>query len=332
VNDGADSNRRERNEARRRGGLGQPHRALERGRRPQPRLVNRQGVGLAHDHGALDDVLELSHVARPCIGLEQRERAWVDPADHLAGLLGIAIDEVLRQQADIRRPLAQRRHADRKHVDAVVEVAAERPRGNRRLEVAVGRGDDAHVGANRGRSADPLELALLQHAQEGHLGLERQLSDLVEEERPARRHFEAAHSPLHGPGECSSLVSEQLRGDERRRRYRAVDADERAVGAQRLSMNRAGDELLPGAGLARDEDRGIRPRDLGHPRLQRAQRRRLPDETTGHPPGIRPIARPQHLLRAPVMHMILPCGSVDRADRVNHDGLLSRRSMSSLTL
>ena len=55
------------------------------------------------------------------------------------------------------------------------------------VEVAVGRGDDAHVDVQRLVAADALERALLQEAQELHLRRRRDLADLVEEERAPGR-------------------------------------------------------------------------------------------------------------------------------------------------
>ena len=60
------------------------------------------------------------------------------------------------------------------------------------LQVAVRGGDEPHVDADRLDAADALELALLQRAQELHLHLDRDLADLVEEERAAVGELEAA--------------------------------------------------------------------------------------------------------------------------------------------
>ena len=90
-----------------------------------------------------------------------------------------------------RRALAQRGQANRHDVEAVEEVLAERPAGDELLQIAVGRRDEAHVDADRLDAADALELALLQHAQELHLHLDRDLADLVEEERAAVGELEA---------------------------------------------------------------------------------------------------------------------------------------------
>ena len=101
-------------------------------------------------------------------------------------------DEVVGQQEDVVLPLAERRQEDREDVDAVVEVLAEKSRLDERLQVAVGGGDDPHVGLDRAIAAHALELALLQDAEQLDLHGGREVADLVEEERAAVGLFDAA--------------------------------------------------------------------------------------------------------------------------------------------
>src|SRR5437879_4451239 len=82
--------------------------------------------------------------------------------------------------------------------------------------------DHADVGAYGLGAADPLELSLLEHAEKRNLGVRRQILDLVEEERPALGHLEAAGAALHRAGESPFFVPEELRGDERLRDRCAV--------------------------------------------------------------------------------------------------------------
>ena len=69
--------------------------------------------------------------------------------------------------------------------EAVVEVLAERLRLDHRRQVAVRRGDDPHVDADRPLAADAHDLAVLHDAQQADLRGERELADLVEEQRAA---------------------------------------------------------------------------------------------------------------------------------------------------
>ena len=90
------------------------------------------------------------------------------------------------------------------------------PRSTISREVAVGRGDDADVDLDRA-SVPPTRSnsALLEHAQELGLQAERQLADLVEEQRAAVGHLEAAGLLLGRAGERALLVAEQLALDQR---------------------------------------------------------------------------------------------------------------------
>ena len=98
---------------------------------------------------------------------------------------------------------------------SVKQVAAEASSGHLRREIPVRGGEHADVRGQRRRSADALKLSLLQHAQELDLHAGRQLSDLVEEERPMRRQFESSRLLTARAGERAALVAEQLGLEER---------------------------------------------------------------------------------------------------------------------
>src|SRR5262245_37184869 len=146
--------------------------------RPRPNLSRRANLGrqivelndlvAAGDDQALDDVLELAHVARPRVLAERDDRLGRDVADDR--LMAVAArrqvaQEVLDEQRDVLAPLAERRDDEVDDVDAVEEVLAELPLGDEIAEVAVGRRDHAHVaGAADALGADLLDLADLEEA------------------------------------------------------------------------------------------------------------------------------------------------------------------------
>ena len=70
-------------------------------------------------------------------------------------------------------------------VEAVEEVFAEATVGDQLLEVGVGGGDDANVDVDRAWLAERVDFAGLEKAQQLGLDVERDLADLVEEERAA---------------------------------------------------------------------------------------------------------------------------------------------------
>ena len=118
---------------------------------------------------------------------------------------------------------------DREDGEAVVEVLAKALLAHGLEQVAIGRGNDPDIDPDRRRAADPIELALLEDAEQLDLSLERQFADLVEEESAAVGQFEAADSPRDGAGEGSLLVAEQLALDEPDGQGGAVDLDQRLV-------------------------------------------------------------------------------------------------------
>ncbi len=90
------------------------------------------------------------------------------------------------------RRCAQRREAERKDVEPVVEVFAEAPGGDFLAQPPVGGRQHAHVEGQRGAAAEPLDLALLQHAQQFGLQRQRHFGDLIQQQRAALRLLELA--------------------------------------------------------------------------------------------------------------------------------------------
>ena len=81
-----------------------------------------------------------------------------------------------------------------------------------------------------------------------------------------------------GAGEGAALVAEQLRLDQRRRHGAAVDDDERLGRAPAGQVQRLGDALLAGAGLALHQHGGVAAGERGEARGERADRGRAADE------------------------------------------------------
>ena len=84
-------------------------------------------------------------------------------------------------------------------------------------QVDVGRGDDAHVDLDRLDPAEPHELALLDDAQQLGLRLERDVADLVEEDRALVGELEQALLRVDRAGERALDVAEQVRLEQVRR-------------------------------------------------------------------------------------------------------------------
>src|SRR5258705_8287001 len=109
------------------------------------------------------------------------------------------------------------------------------------------RGDDSYIDLLGLRRPEALEGAFLQHAQQLGLEVERQIADLIEEQRSVVRELEAPLACANRARERAARVSEQLALDERRRQRGAIDDDERVRAAGAPIVNRPGEQLFPGA-------------------------------------------------------------------------------------
>ncbi len=141
------------------------------------------------------------------------------------------------------------------------------------MQIPVGGGDDANVGAQDARAAEPHELALLEHAQQLGLDGRNHLADLVEEEHATARLLDTPRLGGHRAGERAALVAEQLRLEQRIGQRRAVDRDERPAAPARGVMNEPCDDFLAGPRLAGQQ----------HGRLGAGDPRRLREDVLPQP-------------------------------------------------
>src|SRR5881296_277979 len=125
------------------------------------------------------------------------------------------LDEVLDQQDDVVGARPQRREPDVHHIQTVEQIGAETPGARLGLEVAVGGGDQPDVDRDRAARAERRDLAVLEGAQELRLEPERDLRDLVEEERTAFGGPEDAVVIRHRAREGAAAVAEELAVEER---------------------------------------------------------------------------------------------------------------------
>src|SRR6266849_4717638 len=227
----------------RRGGCrGYPHPGVQ-GRQLQARAAR-------EDHRSVDGVLKLADVTGPRVAHEPLHHIGRNRLDAPAETSGVVRDEVAHEKRDVLGPLAKGREIDRKNVQPVVKVGAKLSRLDQLLERTVRRGDDPDVAPDRVRAPDPLELLLLEHAKELRLEVQRQVTDLVEEQGAVVRELEAADPSRDGTGEGATLVAEELALQEARGDGGAVELDERATAPGAERVDQAADQLLASTRLA----------------------------------------------------------------------------------
>jgi hypothetical protein len=126
-------------------------------------------------------------------------------------------------------PAAQEHEGE--YGEPVIEIGPEPALLDFLLGIPIGRGDDTHVDAVCAIAAEPLNLPVLQGAQQLWLKLEGHLAHFVEEERAAVGHLEFAGALLHRPCKRARDVTEQLALRDVHRQRRAIDVNQRLVPA-----------------------------------------------------------------------------------------------------
>jgi hypothetical protein len=146
-------------------------------------------------------------------------------------LLGELRQEVAGQHGHVLGSAPERRQHQLHHLEPVIQVKPELAIAHGRLEVTIGGGHQAHVDGEGPLPAHPLELSLLDGAQQLHLGCQRQLAHLVQEESPPVRSLESAGLRLVRSGERAALVAEERALHQSVGERGAVHGHEGAAGA-----------------------------------------------------------------------------------------------------
>src|SRR5258708_24982542 len=134
--------------------------------------VERQNRAVRQHHGPLDDVLEFANISGPPIVHQQVHRSLRHSVDPLLNFLRESFKEEHHKFGDIRPAVSQWWHVKRKDVQTVEQVGAELSGLYGFTEVAIGRGDNAHISAYGPAAADGLALPLLKDSEELYLSLQ----------------------------------------------------------------------------------------------------------------------------------------------------------------
>src|ERR1700741_5346475 len=104
---------------------------------------------------------------------------------------------MMHEHRDIVQSLTERRERDRKDVQPIVQVHAGLSFRYHPLKILVCRGYDPHIYSSRLCTPEPLEFLLLNRAQKFGLKLDRQVANLIQQERAAVGGLEMPHSRSH---------------------------------------------------------------------------------------------------------------------------------------
>src|SRR6266850_2702943 len=154
------------------------------------RSLERRTAG--KDHRTLDEVFQLANISRPMPTGELPQGRSRNGFDLLLHAAAILLREVADQERNVSGTFAQRWDADRKHVQAIVQVAAELAILHHLLQVAIRCRYETNIHSSRVGASQPLKLPFLQGPQQFGLDLDRNVPNLVQEERATVGKFEAA--------------------------------------------------------------------------------------------------------------------------------------------
>src|SRR5690606_13596189 len=97
--------------------------------------IEPQHLAARQDHGALDDVLQLTYVAGPLVALQERGLLFRQGQRLMPELLTRALEEMARELDHVVAPIAERRHLDGEDAQTVIQVFPEFAVRHRTLEV-----------------------------------------------------------------------------------------------------------------------------------------------------------------------------------------------------
>ena len=239
---------------------------------------------------ALDEVLELAHVARPVVAREALHDVQREPGDRAALARVHLAAEVLGQRRDVLAPLPQGRDLDRNDVEAVVEVLAEVAR---RRPSPRGRGGwprrraRRRESARRRRPASPRAPAARAAAWPARCAASRRSRRGTASRRapPTMRPVRALSAPVKAPRTWpNSSASASASG-----MAAMLTATNGPSGGALAPWMQPRDDLLAGAGLAADEHAGVGVGDLVDAIQHQPHGRVLADD--GHAGGVAAAAR-----------------------------------------
>src|SRR4029077_959112 len=115
-------------------------------------------------------------------------------------------------------------------------------------------GNQPHIDLDRLRASEPLELLLLEGAQQCGLEFQADVADLIQKQRASVRQLESTLSLDQGTGKGSLLMAKQFALQQPRRDRGAVDARIGAFAPRAEVVNRARNQFLSGACFSVKQD------------------------------------------------------------------------------
>src|SRR5208337_2644971 len=162
-----------------------------------------------------------------------------------------------RQQGNIAFPVTKRRDLYPHHTQSVIEVLSKVAVADCLIDIPVGCSDHPGVYRNFLSSPDVLDRVLLEKAEQLHLERCGQIPDLVQKQSASIGHFDSALPLRVSTCVCPLLVAEQLAFEQGLGDGGTIDCNERSGISQASPVKGPGNQFLPGAVFAEDQNRRL---------------------------------------------------------------------------
>src|SRR5215470_2017934 len=214
-----------------------------------------EDLGVREKNQAFDQVLKLANIAWPRLSLQDLDRGGIERCVGFAVRRAKSSTKVPCQRSNVLRSGPEWRQKDRHDVESVEQVLPEFAPSNHCFQVSVCRRDETDVRLEGRRSAQPLELALLQQPEKLDLYRGRKIADFVEKKASPFGELHSAWLSVHRPSKGSLFIAKQFAFQQGLRQGDALDLDEGLLPAWAHPMDGPSGHFLAGAGFATQQHR-----------------------------------------------------------------------------
>src|SRR6202022_3876150 len=196
----------------------------------------RDFVRSSKDSEPLDQVFELTNIARPAHGNQQFDRPFADI--YFAIVTPIeALQKMLHEKRNVFRPLFERGELNRHNAEAVIEVFAKLSFPEQCAQVLICRCNNPHIDGKECVRADAPHLLFLQNAKQLYLKTQARLRYLVQEDRAAVGCLKQSAPAVIRARERALLMSKQLAFQNGLGKGAAANGRKRLLGTRAMRMN-----------------------------------------------------------------------------------------------
>jgi hypothetical protein len=225
-------------------------------------VVQCDRVTIGENAGPFDGIFKLTDITRPRVTEHCIQSGIFDVGQSFPETFRTRTKEIESQIQNIFGSLAQRRRCNADDIQAIEQIFPEFSFGNQSFQVLMSGGDQTNIHLNGSGTADRLERPFLQHAQELDLGVERNIADFIEKQRPSVGGLKTSDFIAVSSGERPLDVSEQLAFEQSGCESAAVNADQRSIAAGAVLVNGLCQQFLARSTLAANQDGRLTGRDL----------------------------------------------------------------------